>query len=332
MSGRCGAGFLADRLRGLRPIIPTVADPGSPLGFGVLSYAAIQGVHPAADADIIGKQTGQQRPSLSLQRTVPALAAAVPQLLTHVGIMPVAQLEEAEVSTRLATATAADTGPDAKAAGARLIGADLRFASAERVYLALSDLRRADLLGADFWSADLRGANLTGANLAGALLFEADVRKVRANAVPVADRVIKAGALESHDTLFCSRTSFGASNLRYARLNSARPCAARRLTVRCFRGATFNHARRRTRRLLGPISMAPTFAGRLDSPPIRSWPRSTPTRCTTPRFSRRSRPGAQTASPTTMRHSLPRRRTDSVCQARMSRTPSAPKPSKDASA
>ncbi len=228
------------RLRGLRPII-TVAI-GIPLGFGVLSYAAIQGVHPAADADIIGKQTGQQRPSLSLQRTVPALAAAVPQLLTHVGIMPVAQLEEAEVSTRLATATAADTGPDAKAAGARLIGADLRFASAERVYLALSDLRRADLLGADFWSADLRGANLTGANLAGALLFEADVRKVRANAVPVADRVIKAGALESHDTLFCSRTSFGASNLRYARLNSADLRGAA-FDGALLQGATFNHAR-----------------------------------------------------------------------------------------
>ncbi len=228
------------RLRDVRPILAVAL--GIPVLFGVLSYAAILGVHPAADAEVIGKQTGQQRPTLSLQRTVPALAAVVPQLLQRIGIRPVAQLEEAEVSTRLTSATASDTGADAKATGARLIGADLRFALAERVYLPLADLTGADLLGAYLWSADLRGANLTGANLAGALLFLADVRKVRASAVSVVARVIKSGVGAFRDTLYCSRTSFGAANLRYARLNGADLRGAA-FDEGMLQGATFTRAR-----------------------------------------------------------------------------------------
>jgi len=157
---------------------------------------------------------------MTLQRTVPSLEAAVPQLLLRMGMRPVAQLEEAEVSTRLATAAGGDTSAAPKATGARLIGADLRFASAERVYLALSDLRGADLLGADLWSADLRGANLTGASLVGTLLFDADLRNARAAASPVAERATRIGAVVYFDTLFCSRTFFASANLRYARLSS----------------------------------------------------------------------------------------------------------------
>jgi uncharacterized protein YjbI with pentapeptide repeats len=228
------------RVRDIRPLI--IVALGVPLFFGVLSYAAILGVHPAADSEIIGKQTGQQRPALSLERTVPAFAAAIPQLLQKIGIRPVAQLEEAEVSTRLASATASDTAADPKATGARLIRADLRFASAERVYLPLADLRGADMLGADLWSADLRGANLTGANFAGALLFLADLRKVRATAVSVVARDIKTGAVVYRDTLYCSRTSFGAANLRYARLNGSDLRGAS-FEEGMLQGATFTHAR-----------------------------------------------------------------------------------------
>jgi uncharacterized protein YjbI with pentapeptide repeats len=191
---------------------------------------------------VAGKQSGQEQPALSLQRTVPSLEAALPQLLLRLGMRSVAQLEEAEVSTRLATGAGADTTAAPKATGARLIGADLRFASAERVYLALSDLRGADLLGANMWSADLRGANLTGASLVATLLFDADFRKVRANAAPVADRATKIGAVVYLDTLFCSRTSFASANLRYARFNGGDLREAS-FDGALLQGANFAHAR-----------------------------------------------------------------------------------------
>ncbi|MGH7298704.1 MAG: pentapeptide repeat-containing protein, partial [Polyangiaceae bacterium] len=175
-------------------------------------------------------QTADERPALMLRRAVPSLQAVVPELLSRVGMRPVAQLEDAEVSTRLATGATADTAAQPKASGARLIGADLRFASAERVFLPLSDLRHADLLGANLRWADLRGANLSGASFVGALLVDADVRKVRAKEM-VAARNDSAGHLAYIDTLFCARTSFAAANMRYARMNGGD-----------FRGASFDDA------------------------------------------------------------------------------------------
>ncbi len=227
----------------LRQYLPSlVVAIGVPVVFGMTSYAAIRGVHPAQDAELIGKQTGQERPSLNLQRTVPSLAAALPRLLTKIGMRPFAQLEQADVSTRLTTGNAVDTGAEAKATGARLVGADLRFASAEGVFLALSDLQRADLLGANLWFADLRGANLTGASLSAALLRDADIRKARAQAVESGNRLIRVGAVGYFDTLYCSRTSFTAANLRYARLNGSDLRGAA-FDDALLQGATFTHAR-----------------------------------------------------------------------------------------
>ncbi len=220
------------RWAALRLLLPAaVAAVGVPLVFGLTSYAAIRGVHPSEAANGLTEQVGEMQPALTLARSVPALQAGIPQLMSRVGMHPVAQLAEAEVSTRLAAVAAADTGAEAKAVGARLVGADLRFASGERVFLASSDLRRADLLGADLWSADLRGTQLAGASLAGALLFNADLRKARANAVPTADRSRTVAGVVEADTLLCSRASFVAANLRYARLNGGD-----------FRGAAFDAA------------------------------------------------------------------------------------------
>jgi uncharacterized protein YjbI with pentapeptide repeats len=202
---------------------------GVPIVFGAISYYAITGIYRGIDPTASAGQTSQARPALGLERTEPALHARVPQWMEQFGVRPVAQLSESEVSTRLAASGVADTAPEAKAAGARLIGADLRFAAAERVYLALADLRRADLLGADLWGADLRGANLTGASLVGALLYGADLRRVRASAVPIAARPDSGGA--EIDTLLCERALFTAANLRYARMSYGD-----------FRGATFDDA------------------------------------------------------------------------------------------
>jgi uncharacterized protein YjbI with pentapeptide repeats len=206
----------------LRPYAPTVSVALIiPVAFGGASYAAIHGVHrPAANGAVL-QQTSNVQPALSLVHAVPALQSSVPEIMSHFGMRSVAQLAEAEISTRLTTGAATDTGLEAKASGAHLVGADLRFASGERAYLALSDLRRADLLGADLWSADLRGANLTGASVVGALLFSADLRKLRAGAGPAADRTDTAAGVAYVDTLFCSRTFFSGSNLRYARFARA---------------------------------------------------------------------------------------------------------------
>jgi uncharacterized protein YjbI with pentapeptide repeats len=216
-----------------RPYAPTASVAlFVPIIFGGASYAAIHGVHRPSSTGAVMQQAAATQPALSLVHAVPALQSRIPELMSQFGMHSVAQLSEAEVSTRLAAANAAtDTGVEPKASGARLVGADLRFASGERAFLALSDLRRADLLGADLWSADLRGANLTGASLVGSLLFGTDLRKIRAGAGPAANRTDTAAGVVYVDTLFCSRAFFGGSNLRYARFTRAD-----------VRGASFNDA------------------------------------------------------------------------------------------
>jgi uncharacterized protein YjbI with pentapeptide repeats len=146
------------------------------------------------------------------------------------------------VSTRVATSASADTGLDVKASGARLGGADLRFASAERVFLAAGDLRRADFLGADLWSADLRGAQILGTSFAGALLYDADLRQTRGAAIPAATAEYMVGRVPHPDTLFCSRAIFTAANLRHARFASADVRGAA-FDQALLQGAVFKYAR-----------------------------------------------------------------------------------------
>jgi uncharacterized protein YjbI with pentapeptide repeats len=223
---------------------------GVPIVFGVISYYAITGIYRGVDPSATTGQPSQARLALKLEQTVPRLHATVPAWMARVGAQPVAQLSESEVSTRLAASSAADTLPEAKAAGARLIGADLRFASAERVYLALADLRRADLLGADLFGADLRGTHLTGASLVGSLLYDADLRRARAGTVPIAVRVDTTAAAIITDTLLCERALFTAANLRYARMSYGD-----------FRGAMFDDGLLQGARFFKARLQHATFAG-----------------------------------------------------------------------
>jgi uncharacterized protein YjbI with pentapeptide repeats len=218
--------------------------------FGAISFYAITGIYRGIEPSAATGQPSQTRLALGLEHTVPRLHARIPEWMAQFGVRPIAQLSESEVSTRLATNSAADTMPEAKAAGARLIGTDLRFASAERVYLALADLRRADLLGADLWGADLRGAHLTGASLVGSLLYEADFRRARAGAVPIAVRIDSTATSMGLDTLLCERALFTAANLRYARMMSGD-----------FRGAAFDDALLQGARFSKARLQHATFAG-----------------------------------------------------------------------
>jgi uncharacterized protein YjbI with pentapeptide repeats len=244
-------GTIPSQLRARHAYLPvTLVGVGVPIVFGAISYYAITGIYRGIDPTAATGQPSQARLALGLEHTVPRLHARVPEWMAQFGVRPIAQLSESEVSTRLAASSAADTLPEAKAAGARLIGTDLRFASAERVYLALADLRYADLLGADLWGADLRGAHLTGASLVGSLLYEADLRRARAGAVPIAVRVDSTAASIVTDTLLCERALFTAANLRYARM-----------TAGDFRGATFDDALLQGAKFTKARLQHATFAG-----------------------------------------------------------------------
>ncbi|MDQ6828705.1 MAG: pentapeptide repeat-containing protein, partial [Gemmatimonadota bacterium] len=253
----------------LRPYAPAVVSAVVvPTLFGLASYAAINGVHRGISTGTVTEQIADARPALSLERNVPAVQALLPQLMSRFGVSPVAQLSETEVSTRLNATGTVDTAAEAKATGARLVGADLRFASAERVFLALGDLRYANLLGANLWSADLRGANVIGADLTGASLYKADMRKLRANAAPAITRAMQVGSMTSEDTLYCSRTSFAAANLRYARLDDADLRGAS-FDDAMLQGATLSRARLKHATFAGADLDGADFRGAYDLAPTQ---------------------------------------------------------------
>jgi uncharacterized protein YjbI with pentapeptide repeats len=244
-------GTIPSQLRARHAYLPvTLVGVGVPIVVGAISFYAITGIYHGIDPSAAAGQPSQARLALNLEHSVPTLHTRVPAWMGQFGVRPVAQLSESEVSTRLAASGAADTLPEAKAAGARLIGADLRFASAERVYLALADLRQADLLGADLWGADLRGAHLTGASLVGSLLYEADLRRARAGTVPIAVRIDNTATSVRIDTLLCERALFTAANLRYARMSYGD-----------FRGATFDDALLQGAKFTKARLQHATFAG-----------------------------------------------------------------------
>src|SRR6202035_1680554 len=90
-----------------------------PIFFGVTSYAAIHGVHRTTESGVVTEQTSGLQPAVTLEHVAPALQVRLPQLMSSMGIRPVADLAEAEVSTRLPTASAeSDTGAGPKASGA----------------------------------------------------------------------------------------------------------------------------------------------------------------------------------------------------------------------
>ncbi|MFQ5763384.1 MAG: pentapeptide repeat-containing protein [Rhodospirillales bacterium] len=94
---------------------------------------------------------------------------------------PYAELTEANVSTRPSDWWKANPDQEEKLKGIK--GADLkrrvlRFASAQRSFLAKADLRGADLRWSNFVDADFRGADLHEANFTGAQLSSASLPKL----------------------------------------------------------------------------------------------------------------------------------------------------------
>jgi uncharacterized protein YjbI with pentapeptide repeats len=138
--------------------------------FGILSWGAIMGV--PSDESILGMRLLLPRGDTSY---VAGRLTLVPRLMALVGYSPFADLAGAEVSQKKSTWSENDYDPDS-VAGARLRGANLRYALAPGAFLAGADLSDADLSGTDLGLANLRGANLTGACLRGANLYNADLR------------------------------------------------------------------------------------------------------------------------------------------------------------
>lgn len=138
--------------------------------FGILSWGAIMGV--PSDESILSMRLLLPRGDTSY---VAGRLTLVPRLMALVGYSPFADLAGAEVSQKKSTWSENDYDPDS-VAGARLRGANLRYALAPGAFLAGADLSDADLSGTDLGLANLRGANLTGACLRGANLYNADLR------------------------------------------------------------------------------------------------------------------------------------------------------------
>lgn len=130
--------------------------------FGGISVGAIEGVpigHP--DYDRLG--------AADVRRWVP-------RAFRLIGYSPLADLVDAEVSTKPANWSGRKE-ENAFVKGAQLQGRNLRGARAAGAFLVNADLRGADLERADFSNAKLWGADLRWSNLKGADLNSADLGK-----------------------------------------------------------------------------------------------------------------------------------------------------------
>lgn len=110
----------------------------------------------------------------------PTYNLGVFNLISFTGYRPYAELSEADVSTKPANWTDIEEQVDL-VKGARLRGANLRYASGYGVFLIKADLRHADLSFGEFQSTDLRKANLEYADLAWADLMFANLRGTNLN-------------------------------------------------------------------------------------------------------------------------------------------------------
>lgn len=100
----------------------------------------------------------------------------IPHIFRKIGINTGAPLEESDLSIVPTNWTGKDIQELDYVKGARLNGANLRYAFALRCFLVKADLRYADIKGAIFFGADLRKANLMGANLNRTQLSYGDLR------------------------------------------------------------------------------------------------------------------------------------------------------------
>lgn len=118
--------------------------------------------------------------SLYGMNTGPTYALGIFHLIGFTGYRPYAELSEADVSTKPPNWTGVEGQIDL-VKGARLGGANLRYASGYGTFLVKADLRSADLSFGEFQSADLRKANLDGADLVWTDLMFADLSGTNLN-------------------------------------------------------------------------------------------------------------------------------------------------------
>jgi len=194
--------------------------------FYLLSFGAIDGLPPNLYT-FNGRRPGAPNLKASDIRRV------VPRVFEFFGYSPFADLREADVSTKPPNWTGQKEEEIALVKGARLTGADLRYARAFDAFLVNADLRDANLEGAELDYADLRAANLFRANLQRANLQGADLRQadlifasVRAASLNGAN--LQGADLRQADLIFASvraaslnRASLFGANLVNADLQAA---------------------------------------------------------------------------------------------------------------
>lgn len=180
-------------LLSIRILNPSTATAGLCLALLILSIGTIAGVpHDTSRA--------------------PQFAAAdvrrwIPTAFWSVGYDPYADITEATISTRPSDWSGADD-QSGHVKGARLNGAQFRYAQAYGVFLANAHLWRTDFRGAFLSQADMRGADLGQSNLRGAILDRAQMNHANL------DRSDLQGAV-------LSRADMRGANLSYSLLQNA---------------------------------------------------------------------------------------------------------------
>ena len=131
----------------------------------------------------------------------------IPTAFWSLGFDPYADITEATISTKPSDWSGADDQLS-RVKGARLNGAQFRYAQAYGVFLANARLWRTDFRGAFLSQADMRGADLGQANLRGAVLDRAQLTRTNL------DRANLDGAV-------LSRADLRGANLSYSSLQNS---------------------------------------------------------------------------------------------------------------
>ncbi|MGA8367554.1 MAG: pentapeptide repeat-containing protein [Candidatus Acidiferrales bacterium] len=150
-----------------------------------------------------------------------------PKILWAVGYDPFADLTEAAISTKPANWTG-DDQEISSVRGARMNGANLRYAQAYGVFLANAHLWRADFEGAFMPEADLRGAdlgesNMRSAELDGARMFRANLDRAQLDSANLSRADLREANM-SYDSLanaILTDARLDGATLYGARLSSA---------------------------------------------------------------------------------------------------------------
>lgn len=181
---------IGGKLRGLNPVTPPL------VLLGILMYLAI--------GTMMGVPHSKERAPQFMSGSVRRWA---PSVLWTFGIDPYADLTEATISKKPDNWNGSDEQVGS-VDGARLNGANFRYAQAYRAFLANAHLLHANLQGAFLSQADLRSAEMGQSNLKYAVLDQAQMNHVNL------DRATLTGAN-------LSRADLRNANLSYAAMGGA---------------------------------------------------------------------------------------------------------------